>query len=384
MRSIKSIHVAAVNNQFNMPTHKTSAWPLALVYCGLIVYASLYPFANWRDQGIEPWFFLTAPLSKYWTVFDVVSNLLGYMPMGFLLTLSALRTGRSRYALRLAVLAISVLSLLMESLQAYLPNRVPSNLDLILNISGGALGAASAWGLEKLGVLQRWNRFRENWFVEDARGGLVLLALWPLALLFPTSIPLGLGQVLERMEAKLAELLADTPFLDWLPVRDIELQPMWPALEWLCVQLGLLIPCLLGFCIIRSKVKRGWFLAWVCFLGIGTTALSTALSFGPEHTWVWFSGPVKAAFVSTMLLSSLLLWVPCRASAALALLVLGVDLSLINQTPAGPYFEQTLFLWEQGGFIRFHGLAQWLGWLWPFAALVYLMNLLWIADSNHQ
>jgi hypothetical protein len=34
-----------------MPHHKTSAWPLALVYAGLIVYASLYPFAYWRDQG---------------------------------------------------------------------------------------------------------------------------------------------------------------------------------------------------------------------------------------------------------------------------------------------------------------------------------------------
>jgi hypothetical protein len=25
--------------------------------------------------------------------------------------------------------------------------------------------------------------------------------------------------------------------------------------------------------------------------------------------------------------------------------------------------------WEQGRFIRFHGVAQWLGWLWPFAVL---------------
>ena len=39
---------------------KTSAWPLALVYLGLIVYASLYPFADWRDQGVVPWTFLTA------------------------------------------------------------------------------------------------------------------------------------------------------------------------------------------------------------------------------------------------------------------------------------------------------------------------------------
>jgi VanZ family protein len=366
-----------------MPMHKTSAWPLALVYAGLIVYASLFPFENWRDQGVAPWFFLTAPLPKYWTVFDVVANLVGYMPLGFFLVLSALRTGRSRYALRLGVLAALVLSLLMESLQVYLPNRVPSNLDLVLNMAGGALGALSAWSLEKLGVLQRWSRFRAHWFVADARGGLVLLALWPLALLFPTAIPLGLGQVLERLHAKMAVVLADTPFLDWLPMRETELQALLPAVEWLCVVLGLLIPCLLGFCIIRQVGKRAWFLLWVCFFAVWALALSAALSVGPEHAWAWLSAPVKAALTSAVVLAMMLLWVPRRASAALALLALGVHLSLLNQTSVSPYFELALFQWEQGRFIRFHGLAQWLGWLWPFATLVYLLSLLWDKESQN-
>lgn len=363
--------------------HKTSAWPLALVYGGLIVYASLFPFDNWRDQGVAPWFFLTAPLPKYWTMFDVVANLLGYMPLGFFLVLSALRTGRPRYALRWAMLAASVLSLLLESLQVFLPNRVPSNLDLLLNMAGGALGALSAWSLERLGALQRWSRFRAQWFVDEARGGLVLLALWPLALLFPASIPLGLGQVAERLEARISDLLADTPFLDWLPVRETELQPLLPSVEWLCVLLGLLIPCLLGFCIIRQAGKRAWFLGWACFFGVCATALSAALSVGPEHAWVWLNVPVKAALTSAMVLAMALLWVPRRASAALALLALGVNLSLINQTSVNPYYEQTLFLWEQGRFIRFHGLAQWLGWLWPFATLVYVLSLLWRQDSKN-
>ena len=68
--------------------HKTSAWPLALVYAALIVYASLYPFADFRDQGIHPLAFMAAPLPRYWTGFDVASNVLGYMPMGFLLALA--------------------------------------------------------------------------------------------------------------------------------------------------------------------------------------------------------------------------------------------------------------------------------------------------------
>jgi hypothetical protein len=58
------------------------------------------------------------------------------------------------------------------------------------------------------------------------------------------------------------------------------------------------------------------------------------------------------------------------------LLALSVSVSLLNQAPESPYFAQTLQAWEQGRFIRFHGLAQWLGWLWPFAAMVYLLALL--------
>ncbi len=365
-----------------MSSHKTSASPLALVYVGLIVYASLYPFANWRDQGIAPWLFLSAPLPKYWTGFDLISNLLGYMPLGYLLALSAMRTGRRRFALQFAVIAALALSCTMESLQVYLPDRVPSNLDLGLNVAGAALGAGSAWSMEKMGWLSRWSRFRANWFVEEARGALVLLALWPVALLFPTVVPLGLGQVLERLETALAEALADSPFLDWLPVRDIELQPLLPAAEWLCVMLGLLIPCLLGFCIIRDSLKRAWFLLWVVALGVGGTALSAALSFGPAHAWAWFNPLAQVALASALVMALALLWVPRRASAALALLALGVYLSLINQAPADPYFEQTLFMWEQGRFIRFNGLAQWLGWLWPFATLVYVLSLLWGQESK--
>lgn len=366
-----------------MPTHKTSAWPLALVYAGLIVYASLYPFAYWRDQGIASWHFLLAPLPRYWTKFDVVTNVLGYVPLGFLLMLSALRTGRRRFALLLVVVAAAALSFMMESMQVFLPDRVPSNLDLVLNTSGGLLGAVVAWSLEKLGVLQRWGRFRAIWFIEEPRGALVLLALWPMALLFPAAVPFGLGQVMERLELALVELLADSQFLEWLPMREIELQPLTSGAEWLCVALGLLIPGLLGFCVIERRLKRAWFLVWIGFFGVGATGLSAAMSFGPEHTWAWLTGPVEAALVGAALGLLSFLWLPRRACSALLVLALGIYLSLINQTSTSPYFEQTLFMWEQGRFIRFHGLAQWLGWLWPFATLVYVLSLLWNKEPKN-
>ncbi len=352
---------------------KSATWPLALATMALIVYASLYPFADWRNQGLPPLTFLTASLPRYWTGFDVGVNLVGYAPVGFLLALAALRSGRTRWAVSVAVLSAGVLSLAMETLQSYLPSRVPSNVDLGLNTLGAWLGACTAWLLEKAGALDRWSRVRQRWFVREARGALVLLALWPVALLFPASVPLGLGQVLERLEFALAELLADTPFLEWLPVRDIELQPLVPGAEVICVALGALIPCLLGYCILRTLSQRVVFLLGALATGVALTALSAALSYGPDHAWAWLDFPVQVGLWMGAGLGLLLLPVPRRASAALLLLALSTHLSLLNHAPVGPYFAETLQIWEQGRFVRFNGLVQWLGWLWPYAALLYVL-----------
>ena len=356
--------------------HKTSAWPLSLVYAGLIVYASLYPFGEWRDQGIFPLSYLWQPWPKYWTGFDVGINIMGYLPFGFLLALVALRTGRANHAVFLATLVAGLMSLSMEAVQGFLTSRVPSNVDFGLNLAGGGLGAVAATLLEKAGALDRWSRLRSRWFVNDARGGLVLLALWPIALLFPSAVPLGLGQVLERLEDTLAERLADTPFLEWLPIRAIELQPMTPSAEMICVMLGALIPCLVGFCVIRGALRRGIFVLVVIAFAVAITALSAALSFGPFHAWTWFALPAQAGLLLAFVLACALLVVQRRFSAALAILCLGVYLSIINQASNGPYFEQTLHAWEQGRFIRFNGVAQWLAWVWPYATLIYVLILI--------
>ncbi|MEO5607666.1 MAG: VanZ family protein [Polaromonas sp.] len=352
---------------------RTTAWPLALALVCLVVYASLYPFAHWRNQGISPFHFLTAPLPKYWTGFDVGVNMLGYAPLGFLLALTALHSRRRLWAVSVATLAAGLLSLTMESLQNYLPSRIPSNVDLALNTLGAWLGACCAWALQRLGIIDRWSRLRARWFAHDARGALVLLLLWPVALLFPAAVPMGLGQVFERLESALADALENTPFLEWLPVRDIELQPLVPLAEVLCVALGALIPCLLGYCVIRLLWQRAVFSSAALVVGLGASALSAALSYGPQHAWAWFDAPVQVGVGLAALLALLLLAVPRRAASALTLLALALHLGLLNQAPADPYFAQTLQIWEQGRFIHFYGLVQWLGWLWPYAALVYMV-----------
>ncbi len=363
--------------------HKSAAWPLALVYVVLVVYASLYPFAEWRDQGIAPWAFLSAPVPKYWTGFDVGINVVGYAPLGGLLALSALRSGRFRHPIVLPLLAASLLSFAMESLQSYLPARVPSREDWLLDTLGAAMGAVVTVSLARLGAIDRWSQIRARWFIPQSRGGIALLALWPLALLFPPAVPFGLGQVLERLEDALGAQLVDTPFLDWLPVRDTELQPLLPGTEMLCVVLGIMIPCLLGFCVVQSRARRAAFVPMTLAAGVFMSALSAALSWGPSHAWAWLGLPVQVGIAIAIVLSLLLSMAPWRASASVLLLCLGIYLSLLNQAPESAYFAQTLQAWEQGRFIRFHGLAQWLGWLWPYGALVYVLSLLWERDVRN-
>lgn len=352
---------------------RTAAWPLAWAYAALIVYASLYPFTDWRDQGIPPWSFLAAPLPRWWTGFDVATNMVGYGPLGFLWALAALRTGRGGWGVAAGAAGGVALSFALEMAQSYLPMRIPSNVDFALNSGGAIVGALVAWGLERLGAIARWSRLRERWFIRDARGALVLLALWPVALLFPVAVPFGLGQVLERLEDAVLVLLDGTPFLDWLPVRTAEMEPLVPGAEMLCVALGLAAPCLIAFSIARTVRQRIVLAAGVVAVGLGATALSSALSYGPSNAWEWMTPPALVGIAAGLVLVALVLPAPRRGAAALALLAIAVHLNVLNEAPTSAYFWQTLQTWEQGRFIRFHGLVQWLGWLWPFGALVYVL-----------
>ena len=78
----------------------------------------------------------------------------------------------------------------------------------------------------------------------------------------------------------------------------------------------------------------------------------------------------------------LLSFVPRRVAAGFGLIALTALVMLVAQAPADPYFSQSLQGWEQGRFIRFHGAAQWVGWVWPYAALTYLLVRLAARDPS--
>ncbi|HEX7436315.1 MAG TPA: VanZ family protein [Caldimonas sp.] len=358
-----------------MPRHRSSAVPLTWLYAGLIVYASLYPFSGWRVPGHPPLAFLAAPWWHWWTAFDLVSNLLGYMPLGALMFGALVRTGSGapRAAL-LTTLAGTALSLSMETLQNFLPQRVASNVDLALNALGTTCGAALGALVHRYGWVDRWQATRDLWFIPRSAGGLALLLLWPIGLLFPTSVPFGLGQVLGRLRDLLVALLQDTAGQPWVEGWTGTGPPsLGAAGELALVVLGLLAPCLVAFTIARPGWRRVVFALGAAALGCAATTLSIALNFGPDHALAWVTPQVMVALAVGTGAAALLSLAPRRVAAGFGLMALTALVMLVARAPADPYYAQSLQAWEQGRFIRFHGAAQWVGWAWPYAALTYLL-----------
>jgi len=364
--------------------HLSTALPLALAFAALVVYASLYPFSGWRwPAAASALDLLRLPWPPWRDRFDEASNLLGYMPLGALLFLAVLRSGgAAMQGLVVAVLACAALSVAVEVTQNFLPTRVPSLKDCAFNVAGAFAGAVVAALLQALGWVDRWQALRERWFARRSAGALVLLLLWPVGLLFPTPVPLGLGQIGGELQHLSEAAFAGTPWAadmaSWLGQADAAaaLPALSRAGELLAIALGLVSPCLVAFATTRAGWHRLALLAGATLLACGVSTLSTALNFGPEHALAWWTPTTWRALALGGVLAFVFMGTSPRVAAGLGLAALTALVGLVAQAPADPYYAASLRGWEQGQFIRFHGLARWIGWLWPYAAWVWLLTRL--------
>jgi len=362
----------------------SSSVPLAAAYGALVVYATLYPFSGWHHpQGLWSLAFLSLPWPQWWIRFDIVANLVGYLPLGALVYIAALRSGRGRGVAALLGFALpSVMSLVMELLQNYLPQRVPSAADWALNSAGAAIGMLLAALADRFGLTLRWHALRERWFAGRSAVALTLLLLWPFGMLFPTPVPLGLGAIglqLREAAAELGAWLQDIPWAAaWgevlLEPAAMPAAPLSPLAEGTLTAFGLLAPCLLAFSISLPGWRRIALVFGASVLGLAAMTLSAALNYGPEHALSWRTATTQPAVLAAMLLAAACAGVSRRTAAALGLVVVTVLAVLAAQAPGDPYFAHTLQAWERGRFIRFHGVAQWIGWLWPYAVLAHLLR----------
>ncbi len=365
--------------------HRSSAVPLAAAYALLVLYASLYPFSGWRwppGQDLSTLLALDWPPWRH--DFDSWSNWLGYVPLAALLHVGLRRSGLGAMAALLLTLGLPAgLSYGTEVLQQFLPGRHPSLKDWALNTAGAASGLALALAGQALGLDARWHGLRQRWFGGDGAGALALLVLWPAGLLFPAPAPLGLGQLGPPLREAALGLVDGVGWAD--PVRALLLtnpaaalvNPAAAALQPLgaasITALGLLGPCLLAYTVMAPGLRRVVAVLVLCVSGTGGMTLSNALNYGPQHALAWLTPSTLPGLVVGAAIALLLAAVGRRLAAALALMALTGGVALVAQAPADPYFAQTLQAWEQGQFVRFHGLTQWLGWLWPFAAMAWLL-----------
>ena len=358
--------------------HRSTTAPLSVLMAGLVVYASLYPFTGWRWPGVASlWDVLQLPWPRWHDNFDIGANLMGYMPLGGLLVLAGIRSGQRLWPSCVLALALpSTLSYAMELTQHFLPHRYPSLMDWSLNTAGALLGVGLAIVLQWLGLIDAWQAARERWFIPHSRGALVLLLLWPLGLLFPLPVPLGMGPSWERVQDVLIGWLLDVPWAQAAleMVSDVPLpdSPLPRLLESVAIMLGLLGPALLGFAVTRAGWRRLVLVLALLAAAVGASTLSTAMNFGPAHAVAWMANGAWPALMAASVLAVAGIGLSQRLSAALGMVALAGLMMLVAQAPADPYYALSLQAWEQGRFIHFHGLAQWVGWLWPLAAMIWL------------
>jgi VanZ family protein len=358
------------------PVSRFSRYALA-GYALLIVYASLYPFSGWRWQGFMPFDFVCAPLPRYITGSDLLINMGGYLPLGYLIA----RTLPARWprwvSWSAAAMLASATSFSMESLQAFLPMRVSSNLDWLTNSLGGLLGAAiCVWLLPRLRLAALLRLWRERWFAPHVGYGLLLLALWPVALLWPAAVLFGTGQIGPTLLQPALDSDTLRILSAWFVNSGLRLPDFAPmsALRQTGITAAMLAGSILALAaLLRPGAPRLRLAFALTLIGLLAVSLSAALSFGPDHALAWATVPTLRSVALGLMIGLPLTYLPPRWRAIAGALSLLLALVWINLAGPGPYYALNLQAWSQGLFIRLYGLPQWLSWLWPFAALIYLV-----------
>lgn len=360
-------------------THAVRGSPVAraslLAYLLLIVYASWFPFSGWRSSGLSPWTFLNLSLPQYWTAFDALVNIVGYIPLGTLIVFSLYPRVRGAWAVLLSAVCGMLVSGTMEAVQTYLPSRVPSNLDLVTNSLGCLIGAGIGAACVRA-YLEQSHLFelRQRWFAPYASQGLVLLALWPLAQIYPQGYLFGHGQVLPIFSDWLSKWLGTSIDLVALlrPDSAMTVEQYWLS-ETIITACGMTGAALTMLCLLRSGAPRIVLVLSMLGAALLVKALSSSLLFTPDNAFVWITPGAQGGFLIGLIMLAGLAFAPQAAQRRLAVVTLVLSLLVVNTIPVNPYFVATLQGWVQGKFLNFNGAAQFLSLLWPFFALWFLL-----------
>ena len=387
------------------PSQTIGLWLVWLTLIAAIVSLSLYPFSGWKASADLPWAFLTKPLPKYRTSFDLWTNLLAYLPLGWVTlrlfapndSSGADRTtffgGRLLAAMLATLVCCAGLSFLMEALQTYLPHRRAQWLDLLANCLGACLGMAIYLVSRK-----RYKAFSHA--AEDASSPLyvpvpanhlwfpvLLIILWCLAQAAPMNLWPGLGDLLpanwairpfawasgadhifglSTAERILTEaLMVVAALIGWsftlLQAKRI-LGQYWPALQ------GIGWPSVLVFGIASACLIR---VLWMSLL-VPAVQYPAGLTQAIE---AWLTAGVQTGLVVAALLGAAMAGLSARGQLSLVVALLVLLVGVSSGQPESGYDNFLAQTWSQGRWLNLRGLASWSAALWPVAALLWLMAL---------
>jgi len=333
-------------------------------YTLLIAYASLYPFHAWREPAEPLLAFLPAPWPRYYTLSDVMLNVLGYVPLGFLLALALSPLIAPRAAAVVATLAGTLFCLGMETIQQFMPERVPSNLDLLANGLGTLIGALLAVTVGERWVLSgHLYRVRQRVFRRGAvvDAGFFVLLLWLFTQFNPELWLFGNGD------------------LRWLVPVSPNLQFSPASYRWL--ETGVTACNLAAICLMTATLARPHGRIGGPLLGLVMTALAlksaAALTlFVPGDAGLWLTPGSMLGIPAGLALFLALLPLPRQGRLVASVLLLLCGVALVNIAPDNPYLEAAVQTWQHGHFLSFSGLTRLVSTLWPLVACAYLMWLL--------
>jgi VanZ family protein len=346
------------------------ASPLArgalLVYVVLLVYGSLSPWTGWRSLGVGPFAYLWAPRPAYVTGFDLGLNVLAYLPLGLLLSLALHPRLRGAAAVAASVVLATAVSVLLESLQSYLPVRIASNLDVLTNAAGALAGAVAGallapWLIDG----RRLQQARRRWFRAHTAAVLLLVALWPLAQLHPAPMLFGNGQLSRDFVSALLALLDRE-----LPVFDASQFAVAEVLVTACGMLGAGAALVAGMTL---RAPRRRLLLLLVAAALAAKSIAYGHQFGPDRALAWLTpGALGGVVIGTLAVVAAAASRSARAGALMALAALVALVIAVNSVPLNPYHADSLAGWRPG---RMRDVAAAYGWLataWPFAMLAAL------------
>ena len=365
---------------------------LGLVAVGLaLVYATLHPWVGWRVPAHSIFRYLGLGWPRFWTWFDVISNLLAYVPLGILLALRLRPIWRGGRILLVALLAGALFSLILETLQNFLPTRVPSRLDLLINTFGALLGAGTA-----LLFAQRPHREREliwhkpNYFSHESLPFLLIVALWLCAQFTPQRMLYETGTIVSPAIQTLATHIdrtadpirtsvdfasAVTPLLESLQVDgaySILIEAAAVSIWVSCIGL-LLIDAL------ASSRSRGIAIVSVLIAAFLLRGTALAVLTGNLEYGLWLSAGAQAGLLLGPILLLLLSGIRRRDRLWWILGLLAVGLVLTNIMPDNVYRQQMLAEAAARGGLRtlLAGLRA-IALVWPLLALLLVARQLYL------